>query len=126
MKTKTWLTTAFLAAGFFISPSAWADKLLSDVSSDPKREVPASAVTLDCTTEERMQEVAKENSFAQDRLGEVKDVGANLLGAALSIFGGVDLLSVKLAQPMMKLREQSALTRFSHHAPQNKKWKLKR
>jgi hypothetical protein len=91
MRTKTWLTTGSLAVSCFIGGSAWADKILPNVSSDPKREAPANAATPNCTTEERMKEIAEENTFAQNTLGEAKDIGANVLGAAHSIFGGVDI-----------------------------------
>lgn len=90
MKIKIWLTTGLLAASFFIGGNAWADKTSSN-SSDGTREPAANRGMPNCTTEERMKEVAEENTFAQDRLGEVKDVGANVLGAALSIFTGVDI-----------------------------------
>jgi hypothetical protein len=44
-----------------------------------------------CTTEERMKEIAEENSFAQNNLEEAKDIGANVLGAALGMFAGVNI-----------------------------------
>jgi hypothetical protein len=91
MKTKTWLATGLLAASFFIGGNTWAEKTLPNVSSDSRREIGANAATPDCTTEERMKEIAKENTFAQNTLGEAKDLGANVLGAALSIFAGVDI-----------------------------------
>jgi hypothetical protein len=38
-----------------------------------------------------MKEIAEKNSFAQNSLEEAKDIGANVLGAALGIFAGVDI-----------------------------------
>jgi hypothetical protein len=88
MKTKRWLTAGLFAASFFIGGNAWAEKTLPNVSSGSKAEVRGIP---NCTTEERMKEVAAENTFAQDRLGEAKDIAANTLGAALSIFTGVNI-----------------------------------
>lgn len=90
MKTRTMVTASLMAASLTVS-SAWADSTPPTAASEPMSSSSVHGGIPNCTTEERMKEVAEENTFAQDRLGEAKDVGANVLGAALSIFTGVDI-----------------------------------
>jgi hypothetical protein len=90
MKTKTMVTVGLMMASLTVS-SAWADNTSPTVASEPISSPPIYAEMPNCTTEERMKELAEENSFAQNNIREAKDMGANVLGAALSIFAGVDI-----------------------------------
>jgi hypothetical protein len=89
MKTKTTVTAGLMMVSLAVV-SAWADSTPSTTTSEPTS-LPVSAGMPDCTTEERMKEIAEENSFAQNTLEEAKDIGANVLGATLGMLAGVDV-----------------------------------
>ena len=89
MKIKT-VVTAGLMMVSLAGSTAWADSTASTTASEPTSP-PVSAGMPDCTTEERMKEIAEENSFAQNTLEEAKDIGANVLGATLGMLAGVDV-----------------------------------
>jgi hypothetical protein len=84
MKTKTTVVTGLLMASLAVS-SAGAD------DASPTAAPAVYAGMPNCTTAERMKELAEENSFAQNNLREAKDIGANVLGAALGMLAGVDI-----------------------------------
>lgn len=90
MKTKTTVTVGLMMASLTVS-SAWADNTSPTVASESMSSPSVHGGIPNCTTEERMKELAEENSFAQNNIREAKDMGANVLGAALSIFAGVDI-----------------------------------
>lgn len=90
MKTKTMVTASLMVASFTVS-SAWADSTSSTIASESMSSSSVHGGMPNCTTEERMKELAEEDSFARNNLREAKDIGANVLGAALSIFAGVNI-----------------------------------
>lgn len=92
MKAKTGVRVAAgLVAASLTIGSVWADKTSSDGATQPNSPPPAQAGMPDCTTAERMKELAEEGSFAQGTIREAKDIGANVLGAALGMLAGVDI-----------------------------------
>jgi len=90
MKTTTTVTVGLMMASLAVC-NTWAENTSPAVASEPKSSPPVSAGMPNCTTEERMKEIAEENSFAQNNLEEAKDIGANVLGAALGMFAGVNI-----------------------------------
>ncbi len=90
MKAKTMLTAGLMVVSLTAS-SAGADSTPPTVVPESMSPSSVYGGIPNCTTEERMKELAEENSFAQNNIREAKDMGANVLGAALSIFAGVDI-----------------------------------
>ncbi|GAB1720392.1 MAG: hypothetical protein NTAFB09_21230 [Nitrosospira sp.] len=92
MKAKAGVrVTAVLVAASLNISSAWADNISSENAIQPVNPPPAQAGMPDCTTAERLKELADEGSFAQGSIQEAKDIGANVLGAALGMLAGVDI-----------------------------------
>lgn len=89
-KTGGRVAVGLVAASLAIS-SVWADNISSENAIQPVNPPPAQAGMPDCTTAERLKELADEGSFAQGSIREAKDIGANVLGAALGMLAGVDI-----------------------------------